>query len=71
MKVKPKIVHFCGHGTGSSGIAFEDENGEAKLINTDSLANFFKLCSTHVKCVLLNACYSEVQADAISNHIDY
>ncbi|MGZ3303788.1 MAG: AAA-like domain-containing protein, partial [Isosphaeraceae bacterium] len=29
------------------------------------------LCADHVKCVVLNACYSEVQAEAISKHIDF
>ena len=31
----------------------------------------FKLCSKHVDCVLLNACYSEAQAIVIAEHINY
>ena len=27
--------------------------------------------TAHIECVLLNACYSEVQADAIVQHIPY
>jgi len=27
---EPNIVHFCGHGSGEEGIAFEDEQGQAK-----------------------------------------
>jgi hypothetical protein len=32
-------------------------------------ASLFELCADHVECVLLNACYSEVQSDAIIQHI--
>ncbi len=53
------------------GLAFEDESGRAHLIPGNALARLFTLCANHVKCVVLNACYSEVQADAISEHIDY
>lgn len=68
---KPNIVHFCGHGSGEEGIAFEDENGQAKLVSTDAIAGFFELFADRVECVVLNACYSEVQASAIATHIPY
>ena len=66
---KPDIVHFCGHGE-KAGLMIEDENGNAILINTDMLAGFFELFAGQVKCVLLNACYSELQAKAIRQYID-
>lgn len=66
---KPNIVHFCGHGSGEEGIAFEDENGQANLVNADALAGFFELFAHDVECVVLNACYSEVQAEAIAKYI--
>jgi len=68
---KPNIVHFCGHGTGDEGIAFEDETGHAKLVNAETLAGFFELFASQVECVVLNACYAEVQAEAIAQHINY
>lgn len=68
---KPSIVHFSGHGVGEEGIAFEDESGKAKLINADTLAGFFKLFADTVDCVVLNACYSEPQAEAIAKYIPY
>lgn len=52
-------------------MVLEDENGQSKLVTTEALANTFELCAEHVECVLLNACYSEVQAEAIVEHIDY
>lgn len=69
---EPQIVHFCGHGAGQRGLAFENELGEEQLISTDALANLFKLfASRGVQCVVLNACYSEAQAEAIAQHISY
>lgn len=71
LDIKPNIVHFCGHGEGEEGIAFEDETGRTQFVGAEVLAGFFKLFSKNVECVILNACYSEIQADAIARHIDY
>jgi hypothetical protein len=68
---KPQIVHFSGHGVGKGGLALEDETGQAKLVSTQAIAGLFKLFADRVECVLLNACYSEVQAVAIAQHIPY
>lgn len=67
---KPQIVHFSGHGVGARGLAFEDKNGIAKLISTATLTRLFRLCGG-VECVLLNACHSVAQADAILEHVDH
>lgn len=71
LEYQPEIVHFCGHGTGTDGIACEDETGRVKLIPTTALANLFKLVDNHVKCVILNACLSEIQANEVVRHIEY
>jgi CHAT domain-containing protein len=68
---EPNIVHFCGHGTGEQGIILEDNQGNAQLVSSEALAGFFELFSDSVECVVLNACYSEVQAEAIVQHIPY
>lgn len=69
---QPQIVHFCGHGGGEDGIVLEDETGQAAFVRADALSSMFKLFAVKgVECVLLNACYSEVQAEAISQHINY
>jgi hypothetical protein len=66
---KPQIVHFSGHGEGQNGLAFEDMAGQKKLVSSEALADLFKLFSDCVECVVLNACYSTVQAEEISRHI--
>ncbi len=67
---EPNIVHFSGHGAGEEGLAFEDETGQEKLVGAEPLAKLFKLFADKIECVVLNACYSEVQAKAIAQHID-
>lgn len=66
----PQIIHFSGHGT-AEGLAFEDEDGKARLVSKEALSGLFALLAGQVKCVVLNACLSEAQADAISQHIEY
>ena len=68
---EPCYVHFCGHGAGEEGILLEDELGHPKFVKVEALASLFKLFSNQIECVILNACYSEVQAEAISQHIKY
>ncbi len=66
---EPEIVHFCGHGSGEDGLALENATGQMQLVSTDSLARLFGLFEK-TECVLLNACYSETQAEAIFQHVD-
>lgn len=68
---EPQIVHFSGHGAGAEGLALENNAGQVKLVSGKALAGLFKLVQENVDCVLLNACYSEIQAEAIHKHIDY
>jgi hypothetical protein len=67
---EPEIVHFSGHGAGRRGLVFE-EASEALFISGEALTELLGLCSSHVKCVVLNACYSEVQAQSISSVVEY
>jgi len=66
---EPEIVHFSGHGAGSHGLALENSSGQMQLVSTDSLTRLFKLFKGKIECVLLNACYSEAQAEAIYQDI--
>ena len=71
LDVEPQIVHFCGHGEGKAGLVLEDETGQVKLVSTEALSQLFELFADRVECVLLNACYAQVQADALVQHINY
>ena len=68
---RPQIVHFCGHGNKDGSLVLEDEGGNNKPVSPEALVSLFQLHVDYVKCVLLNACYSEKPAIAISQYIDY
>ncbi|XCN72561.1 MAG: CHAT domain-containing protein [Candidatus Electrothrix aestuarii] len=68
---RPQIVHFSGHGEGADGLCFEDDQGRTQFVEAEALSAFFRLFSAQVQCVVLNACYSQVQAEAIARHIDF
>ncbi|HHP7243818.1 MAG TPA: SAVED domain-containing protein, partial [Elainellaceae cyanobacterium] len=67
----PQIVHICGHGTGEKGLMVSDQAGRAKLVDAEALSRLFKLFADYVECIVLNACYSSEQAEAICQHIEY
>lgn len=71
LDVQPQIVHFSGHGAATGALCFENQLGETHLVEPNALAGLFEQFATQVSCVILNACYSEIQANAISRHIDY
>jgi CHAT domain len=70
LDIKPNIVHFSGHGNGDDGLVFEDENGNPKLVEGAALARLFDLFSDTIECVVLNGCYSAIQAESISQYIE-
>jgi CHAT domain len=68
MEEAPTHVHFSGHGR-SEGIVLRDELGKARVVSGEALGSLFKLFRKSVRCVVLNACYSEPQARAIREHV--
>ena len=71
LDVNPQIVHFSGRGAGEEGLIFEDEIGQPKFVTVEALAGLFELFADQMDCVVLNGCYSQVQAKAIAKHIPY
>lgn len=63
---RPTYLHFCGHGAGEKGIALQDRS-----VDAESLAELFSLFGDTLRCVVLNACYSSVQAEIIGRYVDY
>jgi hypothetical protein len=49
----------------------EDESGQVKLVDGEALAGLFELFADRLECVVLNGCYTQVQAEAIARHIPY
>jgi hypothetical protein len=53
------------------GLMFEDAIGQPQLVSSEAIANLFALFADQIECVVLNACYSATQAEAIAQHIPY
>lgn len=53
------------------GLFFHGRDGRAHVMSTAAFAEAFGAAGTSVKVVVLNACYSEVQAQALIEHVDY
>lgn len=71
LEFKPNILHFCGHGSGDKGIILESDNSGAQFLEGKRLANFLGNFTSHLECVILNACFSEKQAEDIRNQVDF
>ncbi|PHI20210.1 hypothetical protein CEQ90_08450 [Lewinellaceae bacterium SD302] len=70
---EPHIIHFSGHGTAEGEIILHNNANKGQKVSVQALADFFELISdvAPLECVILNACYSEVQAKAIAKSVDY
>lgn len=71
LDAQPQIVHFSGHGTSTGALCFENETGQMHPIQPDALSALFELFADKINCVVLNACYSDIQAKAIAENINY
>ncbi len=70
LRYKPDIVHFSGHGSPASEIILEDADGYSQAVPAEALSRLFGIFQEPVRCVVLNACFSEKQAQAIAGQID-
>lgn len=71
LDLRPTIVHFAGHGTAAGQLCLEDSTGRVHAVDPAAITELFEQFKDQVKCVVLNACYSEEQAGAIAEHIDH
>jgi hypothetical protein len=70
LRYKPDIVHFSGHGSARGEIILEDGCGRSQPVPVRALSELFSILKENIRCVVLNACYTEEQAHAIAEHID-
>ncbi len=64
-RYKPHIVHFSGHGGQDGEIILVDSNRSPKPVSTQALKALFTTLKDNIQIVILNACYSRSQAEAI------
>jgi len=67
---QPDIVHFSGHGSEAGELLFVRDGDRTSMpIPAKTLARVFKQFRDRIQCVVLNACFSAVQAEAIAESI--
>ncbi|HWB80112.1 MAG TPA: CHAT domain-containing protein [Nannocystaceae bacterium] len=71
LEVAPTVVHFSGHGAGTSGIVLAGKDDSAvQHVDGAALRGLFAAFADTVKVVVLNACWAEAQAQAIVEVVD-
>ena len=69
-RYKPHIVHFSGHGSQVGELILVDSNNAPKPVDVQALKALFTVLKDNIQVVILNACYSRVQAEAITEVIN-
>ncbi len=64
----PAVVHFSGHG-GNDGLILVGKDGRPHSVNGAALARLFTGFSPHVRVVVLSACLTLPQAQAIAEAV--
>lgn len=68
LKYNPNILHFSGHGSADGAIILEDDEGFSTHVRPQAFSEFCSSFKEDLKCVVLNACFSKVQAEEIIKH---
>jgi len=71
LRHRPHVLHFSGHGSATRGIVLEDNAGNTKLVSPAALAALFSAIRDNLRIVLLNACHTSVQAEVITQTVDF
>jgi CHAT domain len=69
LRHRPQILHFSGHGE-PEGLCFEDEAGQTRSIPGSLMARILGVFKKQIRCVVLNACHTQSQAETIAKEID-
>jgi hypothetical protein len=66
MRHQPDLVHFSGHGTSDGSLCLvNDATGQTQALAAEELIALFKPLARDLRCVVLSACHSAAQAQAI------
>ena len=71
MKHRPHIVHFSVHGSLAQKIILEGSAGRGRRVDKRALAEVFRVLKDDVRVIVLNACFTKLQAQALTEVIDY
>jgi hypothetical protein len=73
--LRPTVVHFSGRGCrGEDGaphsLVFQGRDGQARLVSIQAIEQTFGAAGAPVQLVVLSACHTEAQAEALLAHVD-
>lgn len=71
LRYQPDIVHFSGHGTSGGRMVLErnSELEQAERLWLQGLARVFEAARGQIRCVVLNACHSEIAAQVLAQFV--
>jgi len=65
----PAVLHFSGHGAGAQGLCFLAEDGGIFCVSSEGLGQVIRAAGDGIQLVVLNACYTKLQAEALAAHV--
>jgi hypothetical protein len=69
LEEKPHVLHFSGHGSARSQLLLEDDDGNPSLVEKEALVNLIGIIPGNLQLVVLNACDTELIAEALVQHV--
>ena len=69
-ETNPTIVHFSGHGADTGELALLNPDGSTKLVTKEAISMAMSTASDTIRLVVFNACFSEIQAQNVVDHIE-
>lgn len=67
---RPHVVHFSGHGSKKKEIFLHDANNQPQAVSREAMRGLFAAMKDNVRVVVFNACFSESQAEVVTEVID-
>ncbi|NJN92228.1 MAG: trypsin-like peptidase domain-containing protein [Leptolyngbyaceae cyanobacterium SL_5_14] len=72
LTIEPFVVDISGQESGIESLVLENIFNDATSKSSERLiARLFEFHNENIKCIILNKCYSEKQAKAIVQHIEF
>lgn len=69
LELQPTVLHFSGHGN-AHALLLEGDDGRPQPVSPAALTKMIKSTAGTVRLVVLNACYSDAQAEALRDVVE-
>lgn len=68
-EVRPRIIHFSGHGAATGELILQDDHGGSKLVTKEAMVQVMAVLGDGVELVFFNTCFSQAQAQRVTEHV--